>query len=336
MIIQDLGKPVTAAKADWVKASNWLGFTPTQDGIQARAQCQSTIQRQMADGLVVEYITETAEKPNQGFATDPRFLEEQAQHKLNKGKLLAVHQLRHTSRSLHQIIGQDEYSRLQDMWAQGNKRWRWSVAFPIIQSFEIIDHPKAVDVFGVSSYRRLFAHSSATLRPLHTQEGALLEPLEIRELPAPNAWIALEDEMAAVLASEITNRSQTLINQDLNYSALEGSLKEQKVRIKKRAAWLADRFVQERRRTLTLHCDLCDFDPTSKLNSAILTARSALDVHHKYPLAEGVRYTSTNDFVLLCPTCHRMEHLLLRKGGSFFDKAKTPDLFADSFFDMAK
>jgi 5-methylcytosine-specific restriction protein A len=62
--ISDLGSPVTAAKADWISASTWLGFTPSSGETASRAQCQSTIQRQMASGYVLEYITETAEKPN--------------------------------------------------------------------------------------------------------------------------------------------------------------------------------------------------------------------------------------------------------------------------------
>jgi 5-methylcytosine-specific restriction protein A len=326
--IADLPRPVTASKADWIAASTWLGFTPTGGEAGARAQCQSTIQRQMEGGYVLEYITETAEKPNPGFEDDPRYLEEQAHHRENRGRFLAVHRLRHSSKSLREILGQDEFSRLQDMWAQGGKRWRWSVAFPIIESFEIIGKPKATEILDTESYRRLFAHSSATLRPLNSAERAQLAQLEIRRIPAFNAWIALEDEMAAVDASEITRRSLQLMERDLDLSALEGESEERKARIRKRAAWLADRFIRQRQRDSSLHCDLCNFDPATVLNAAVLRARSALDVHHKHPLEEGVRYTSTDDFALLCPTCHRMEHQLMKKGGSFFERERTPDLFA--------
>ena len=328
MIIDDLPQPVTAAKADWISTSTWLGFTPTQGTTASRAQCQSTIQHQMADGYILEYITETAEKPNPGFQTDARYLGEKAQHEENRGRFLAVHKLRHTSRSLVQILGVEEFSRLQDMWAQTGKRYRWSVAFPIIESFEIIGKPRAKDVLALESYRRLFAHSSATLRPLNIEERVQLNQLELRCIPAQNAWIAIEDEMRAVGASEITSRSMLLMQQDLRLEALEGESDERKAKIRRRAAWLADRYVRQRVKGNTLRCDLCRFDPSTILSPDILTARAALDVHHRFPLEEGVRYTSINDFALLCPTCHRMEHRLLKHGGSLFDKSATPHLFS--------
>ena len=327
MIIADLPGKVTASKADWIAATTWLGFTPTNGSTASRAQCEGTIQRQLAGGFVLEYITETAEQPNPGFTDDPRYLEEREHHRLNRGRFLAVHRLRHSCRSLDQILGVEEFTRLQDMWAQGQKRWRWSVAFPIIESFEIVGKPKASDVLDATSYRRLYAHSSATLRPMNDWEREQIGQLEIRRIPAFNAWIAIEDEMAAVDASEITGRSLRLLEQDLEAGALEGETEERRAKIRKRAAWLADRFIRIRRSAGSLHCDLCSFDPSTILNSKILSARTALDVHHKYPLEEGTRYTSTDDFALLCPTCHRMEHQLLKRGGTFFNRSKAPHLF---------
>lgn len=328
MMIADLPDKVTAAKADWIAASTWLGFTPSEGTTASRAQCEGTIQRQLAAGFVLEYITETAEQPNPGFANDPRYLEEKAQHRLNRGRFLAVHRLRHSCRSLNQILGNEEFTRLQDMWAQGKKRWRWSVAFPIIESFEVIGSPKASEVLDTTSYRRLFAHSSATLRPLNDSEQEQISQLEIRRIPAFNAWIAIEDEMSAVDASDINPRSLQLMENDLKFGAIEGETEERRTKIKKRAAWLSDKFIQVRKKSKTLNCDVCKFDPTNILNPEILTARTALDVHHKFPLEEGTRYTSINDFALLCPTCHRMEHQLMKREGSFFDRAKAPHLFS--------
>ncbi|MFN9091301.1 MAG: HNH endonuclease [Alphaproteobacteria bacterium] len=37
-----------------------------------------------------------------------------------------------------------------------------------------------------------------------------------------------------------------------------------------------------------------------------------LDVHHKHHLEEGIRYTLTADFSLLCPACNRVEDLRLQ------------------------
>jgi 5-methylcytosine-specific restriction protein A len=86
---------------------------------------------------------------------------------------------------------------------------------------------------------------------------------------------------------------------------------ERWAKVRLRAAWLANRFVIERRNSETLHCDNCPFDPAERLACTGINLRSALDVHHKHPLDEGRRRTTIADFALLCPTCHRIEHLLL-------------------------
>jgi 5-methylcytosine-specific restriction enzyme A len=39
MQIRDLPAPVTAAKADWLPGTYWLGFTPNNGSGAAREQC---------------------------------------------------------------------------------------------------------------------------------------------------------------------------------------------------------------------------------------------------------------------------------------------------------
>ena len=86
---------------------------------------------------------------------------------------------------------------------------------------------------------------------------------------------------------------------------------ERRVKLRRRASWIADRFINERRQAGALICDECGFDPTTVIDPSLAKARSLLDVHHKAPLEEGVRYTTSSDFTLLCPTCHRIEHVRL-------------------------
>jgi hypothetical protein len=62
--------------------------------------------------------------------------------------------------------------------------------------------------------------------------------------------------------------------------------------VRKRAAWLADRFIRRRARDGQLTCDNCGFDPATKIERTAVKARSLLDVHHMDPLNEGVRYTT--------------------------------------------
>lgn len=311
MKIKDLTLPIVAAKSDWLAAEHWIGFTPAQDTPSARAQCISTIARQARGGYVIEYITRTFGEPNAGYENDPLYRAEHAAHAKIAGRLIGVHRLRPAARSLLEIVGETDFKRLQDMWATDGKRYRWSVAFPIVESYAVVDPPKASDVFGKERMQRIFGHPSATLRPLQEIEAGLLAELEIRPIATASAWILIEDEIAMAEGSQIDSRIQRLINEDLNATALEGMTEEQKLKVRKRAAWLASAFVLERRKNNSLHCDDCGFNPIKKIGGVPINPRSLLDVHHKYPLEEGARYTTKSDFALLCPTCHRYAHALI-------------------------
>lgn len=311
MKIKDLPAPVTASKADWLPGTTWLGFTPTDGDLGSRNKCQSTIQRQFGSGYVIEYITETFQRPNDGFEDDPRYIADREAHKERAGRLIAVHKLRTTSRSLETILGPEEFKDLQDMWAQEGKRFRWSVAFPIVESYMIMDPRKAKEILGPDAYARLYAHSSATLRPLRPEEQLLIAELEIERVDTKNFWIGIEDEFALAERSEINPDTERAIGGDL--AALEGMEAERLAKVKRRAAWIADKFIRERQKAGMIACDACDFDPADLAAELDVRARGFLDVHHRNPLDEGIRYTTTADFALLCPTCHRVEHVRLRK-----------------------
>lgn len=300
-----------ASKGDWLPGTSWLGFTPTDGDLRSRNKCQSTIQRQFGNGYVIEYITEMFQKPNPGFENDPRYIAERDEHRERAGRLIAVHKLRTTSRDLEEIIGPEEFKQVQDMWAQDGKRFRWSVAFPIVQSFRIKDDRKAKEILGPESYARLYAHSSATLRSLADEERKLIDDLEIEPVETRNAWIGIEDEFPLAERSEINPDTERSIGRDL--AALEGMDRERLAKVKRRAAWIADKFIRERQRAGHMACDHCAFDPMKIAAELGVKPRGLLDVHHRSPLDEGVRYTTTADFELLCPTCHRVEHARLRK-----------------------
>jgi 5-methylcytosine-specific restriction protein A len=309
--IKDLPAPVTASKGDWLPGTSWLGFTPTNGDLGSRNKCQSTIQRQFGNGYVIEYITETFQKPNPGFENDKKYIADRDAHLERAGRLIAVHKLRTTSRDLETILGPEEFKQLQDMWAQDGKRFRWSVAFPIVQSFRIKDDRKAKEILGPESYARLYAHSSATLRPLLDEERELIDDLEIEPVESGNAWIGIEDEFVSAERSEINPDTERAIGRDL--VGLEGMDHERLAKVKRRAAWIADKFIIERQRVGNLACDDCAFDPSKLAAEVGVKPRGLLDVHHKNPLDEGIRYTTTADFALLCPTCHRVEHVRLRR-----------------------
>ena len=312
MLIRDLPDPVTASKADWLPGTTWLGFTPQGQGSNASAQCASTVQNQFGHGYVLERITQSFGEPNEGFRDDPLVARDREAHGELKDRLVAVHRLRHSMRPLREIIGDEEFERIQDIWSADDARRRWSVAFPVIETYDIVGKPKAKDVFPPDVFRRLYQTQSATLRVLDDEARAAIADLEIVRVDAPNAWIAIEDEFAMAEGSALPEDDEQNIGRDLA-GALEGETDERRAKIIKRATWLANRFATVRRKAGELFCDDCGFDPRKRPELEGISPRSCFDVHHKAPLAEGARYTTIQDFSLLCPTCHRLEHLRLKR-----------------------
>lgn len=310
--IKDLPYPVMAAKSNWSAAGDWLGFTPTGKGSNAYSQCQSTINRQIKNGYIVEYITKSVQHPNDGFENDPAYLKTLAKHSKIAGRLIAVHKPYFTSRPLEQIIGKEHYNHIQDVWAKSGQRSRWSVAFPSIEKYRIIDPPLIKDILSPNSYKNLVQRSSATLRELTEIDKKAIAELKIEKVEVNNTWIIIDDEIRNAELSEINSEVFDLISTDFDQAALEGETDDRKIKIKKRAAWLADKFVRRRIQENTLVCDYCNYDPKLIIESENKYYRSLLDVHHLNPLSEGIRYTTENDFRLLCPNCHRLEHVKIR------------------------
>ncbi|WP_340692199.1 HNH endonuclease [Hyphomonas sp.] len=310
MKIKDLPAPITAAKADWLPGTTWVGFTPTGTGPDAREKCQTTINRQVDGGYVIERITDKFGDPNPDFVDSERVKRERDEHAKFADSLVSIHRLRHSSRPLVEIIGPEEFDALQNVWSANGDRNRWSVAFPIVETFEIVGAPKARDVFSKDVFARHFARSTATLRSLDDAARDQLAELEIVSRPAPNLWVLLEDEAAMAELSDSDPGIDRMIADDL-LIALEGETEERRGQARKRASWIANRFILERRRLSQMRCDDCSFDPSLLPSIPANRVRSCFDVHHKDPLAEGVRLTTTADFALLCPTCHRLEHIRL-------------------------
>lgn len=307
--------PVKAAKTDWLPNDRSFEFTPFDGSLRAKAACESAVSRQARDGYIIEYISKSIEKPNPPFDTEPDYLEELQVHERCKGQLLAVHRIQHSSRSQRAIIGDAAFEKLQDKWARDGKRYRFSVAFPIVESFDIEDPPQAESVLGQVTYRRLFAHPGGLLRAFTEEDRAKLAELRLIPREAINLWIAIENDAQIAARKPISKKLQQDIDRDLALvSAMEGLTVEQKTKVRLRAAGLAYDFVKARERAGKLTCDDCNFDPTLRVSNTGVRPRSLLDVHHRQPLAEGKRLTQATGgfFQLLCPTCHRLTHALMR------------------------
>jgi 5-methylcytosine-specific restriction protein A len=110
-----------------------------------------------------------------------------------------------------------------------------------------------------------------------------------------------------------TRPSRGGINHDLGHSAPEGMTDEEWRKVRKRAGWLADCYVRQRKRNSQLSCDNCGFDALVAAAGTPINPRSLLDVHHMNPLDEGLRVTNFSDLCLVCPTRHRFVHALARR-----------------------
>src|SRR5262249_50662905 len=159
---------------------------------------------------------------------------------------------------LQKIVGDEEFKWLQDTWAKG-RRNRWSVAFPIVESYEIVGRPKAKDVLPSAVFERVFHNQSATLRPLDEAARAAIAGLEIRRLVAPNAEILVDQDIAAAEGSELDEKLLKDFDADLE-GCWEGESEERRRQLRRRAVWLARNFAKSRESADTLHCDHCKFD----------------------------------------------------------------------------
>lgn len=310
--IASLPAPVTAAKSDWRAADHWIGFTPVGRGPDAAMKCQATVSSQAGNGYVIEYITLRFGEPNDGFHDHPQYVRERDAHAADAGRLVAVHRLLSTALSLQTIIGADEFEELQNMWDENGSRRRWSVAFPIVESYDIIGRPLANAILGAESMQRVFGHPSAVLRPLNDAEREAIGQLELAPRQTRNSWMALQADVLKAERSQIDATIRQAIERDLSSLAVEGFTVEQLAKVRLRAAWLAQQFVMKRQRDGALICDACNFLPLTLIGDLGIKPRSLLDVHHLKPLEEGQRVTTLADFALLCPTCHRFEHAKLR------------------------
>lgn len=74
-----------------------------------------------------------------------------------------------------------------------------------------------------------------------------------------------------------------------------------------------------------LECAACGFKGLAEYGEA---KKSCLEVHHKYPLNEGMAKTTLDDLILLCANCHRTIHALgdepIEKFLRRFEKAIKP------------
>lgn len=130
-------------------------------------------------------------------------------------------------------------------------------------------------------------------------------------------------ELVANLAKEIRSDIDFVLkskdeegSQDyLDREYIEGDIKHKAHRYRERSPDLRKDLLKIRKKLGTLHCDICGFDAKSipkELRDA------AFEAHHVEPLSysKSAKLTRLSDMSLLCATCHRLIHRLMRAESS--------------------
>jgi len=205
----------------------------------------------------------------------------------------------------------------------GKKKRQFYYGFAANEESEI---KNLVDIFEKSTGKKI-SDTIISINDIHEQDGkfsideALLNKIEfpIREFYSNERQyyfgsyvIRDADPLSGIPLGEIIDFfSHFSITFEIN-SELEGFRGIVTHEILQRATSIVREFLACMTAKGRLRCQLCEFDPKTKVAGTSVNPRSLLDVHHKIPLFEGERNTRIEDLQLLCPTCHRFEHAKMR------------------------
>ena len=131
MQIKDLPGPVMSAKADWLPGTHWIGFTPTDGSGAARERCRATITSQIKWEVATSSNVPRVSLmiPTRASRTIPNVLLSVLHTRRSLANSLPFIVFgRHPGRSVS-FLAMKKNEHRQDMWADGDKRYRWSVAF---------------------------------------------------------------------------------------------------------------------------------------------------------------------------------------------------------------
>ncbi len=323
MLVSDLPAPLGAVVPSWYPTFDhtpvlaWMGFTPK--GLLS--QFIGKVTPLISPGYVCEYITKNIGTPNEGFERQNWYYEEKGLHEINRERLVAIHRLRPEPEDLRSIAGETYYQEIRQRWFKKDDLNRWSVNFQIVESYEIEGRPRIADILSAEAKQRLINHPAIYPRPLTDADRRAFADLRLvpRDLATSRGNkhrrpVSREIKIDVVVESEIEEQVAAHIHEDLKQSADEGMLTEQSLAVRKRDAELANAFARQREREGGLFCDRCGFraKDAACLAGFAIEPRSLFDVHHLNPIAAGHRRTTMADFALLCPTCHRIEHIQLK------------------------
>ena len=84
-------------------------------------------------------------------------------------------------------------------------------------------------------------------------------------------------------------------------TVVEGAIVDRHVSTYKRDTKLRNKCLEKKGRV----CSICGFDPVAKYGKGF---KNIIEVHHLYPVSIGIRETTIDDLIPVCPNCHRALH----------------------------
>ncbi|TMX64592.1 HNH endonuclease [Vibrio rotiferianus] len=141
-------------------------------------------------------------------------------------------------------------------------------------------------------------------------------------------WKELGDkpELVSFLAKEIKANVQVIVSSEvdnevidyLDQDYLEGDVKHKAHRHRERCSKLRKDLLKKRINRGGLACDICGYEGAGLPKEIV---DSAFEAHHVKPLGDstGPQNTKLSDMSLLCATCHRLLHRLMKVKDSHID-----------------
>lgn len=115
---------------------------------------------------------------------------------------------------------------------------------------------------------------------------------EQKKVFAQGSWEKLSKN-AATWANDIQLNDAT--------TAIEGEAIDSRIVVYKRDASLREKCLREKGRK----CYICGFEPAKRYGAGF---ENIIEVHHINPVSAGVRETTLDDLIPVCPNCHRVLH----------------------------
>lgn len=136
----------------------------------------------------------------------------------------------------------------------------------------------------------------------------------------PELVSSLAKEIKANVQVIVTSEHQNEIVDYIDREYLEGDVKHKAHRHRERSPKLRKDLLKKRKSQGGLECDICGYNGEG-LSEDIVD--SAFEAHHVKPLqeCEGQQNTKLSDMSLLCATCHRLLHRLMKVSDSHVDIA---------------